>query len=91
MSHRLSSVATLALICVGFVDFVQVCSQADLPRMHLCDRRTDRPVCANMCVEDRFSRPHAKLKELSTLLRLPPGHFPLTSHRSTDTRFRGCY
>ncbi|PMD20133.1 hypothetical protein NA56DRAFT_185954 [Hyaloscypha hepaticicola] len=43
--RRLSSATTLALVGVGLVNSVEVGTEADLARTHLCDHGADRSVC----------------------------------------------
>lgn len=73
MLHRLSSAATLALVGIGLVNGVEVGTEADLARTHLCDHGADRSVCVFVDFECVFSRPGAEPKELSTMFRVFPG------------------
>lgn len=91
MSHCLTSIAALALVCVGLVDGVEVGGQADLDCAHLCDERADRSVCANTCGERPFTRSHSESKEFSAVFSRFPRRLPFVSHRLTDCQFRGCY
>ena len=59
VSYRLSSVAALALVGVGFVDGVEVGPEADLAGAHLCDHGADRAVCSDMGFECRLARPNS--------------------------------
>ena len=57
MSYRLSSLAALALVGVGFIDRVKVGPEADLAGAHLRDHRADRAVCSAIAFKCRLTRP----------------------------------
>jgi hypothetical protein len=53
MAHRLGSVSALALVGLGLVNGMEVCSQADLAGAYLCDDRAYR-LCVPICVVSVF-------------------------------------
>ena len=57
MSYRLSSLAVLALVGVGFINRVKVGPEADLTGTHLRDHRADRAVCSAIGFKCRLARP----------------------------------
>lgn len=72
MANRLASMATRALVGVGFVDGVEICPEAGLARTHLCDHRANRSVYARVRGEYAFARPDSELEEFSSMFGLFP-------------------
>lgn len=72
VANRLVSMATRALVCVGFLDGVEICPETDLARTHLCDHRANRSVYARVRGEYAFARPDSEFEEFSSLFGLFP-------------------
>ena len=82
---------TLALVSVGLVNGVQVRSQADLARAHLCDDRADGSGDVLMRTKEPFSGPDPESEEFSAMLGRFPGSLPPFPHPWVNDRFSSCH
>jgi hypothetical protein len=68
----LAPIAALAGVSVSLVDGMEIGAEANLAHAHLCDGRTNGPVCASMYCENILSWSDPKFIEVSALLILFP-------------------
>jgi len=88
VSYGLRPATALAFVGVGFVDGVEVSTQADLACAHLRDYGADRAVRSDVRIECCLAWPRSKPEEFSAVLGGLPGGRPLALHGLADGEFR---